>query len=93
MKWFREKWLENVLCLHIYLLHCKTLLDLSCDLQCLLNLITFLSKKYMLILWSSSHVPTLNMCLAQVANLLRTEKNLYMTKQTGWIFAPLWELF
>lgn len=57
-----------------YLLNCKTSFDFSTNSHSLLNFITYLAKKFILIQWSPPQIPTLKMRFELVVNLLPLKK-------------------
>lgn len=59
-----------VLSSKVYLLNCTVDLCLDCDKECILNFCTYLAKKWILLLWSTAQVPSIDMWLSQKSSLL-----------------------
>lgn len=78
----------------IYLLNCKAELHLNHDQESVLHFCTFLARKCILLLWSTRHVPSVNMWLSQVATYLPLEKltcDLHRKSNDFWrVWSPLW---
>lgn len=74
----------------VYLLNCTVELCLDRDKECVLNFCIYLAKKFILLLWSTAQIPSINMWLSQAATLLPLEKLTYDLHQRSEVFWHIW---